>query len=108
MTSDTNEFGQEIGFPLDFTGPWLHPQSIKLTGRTCYLKRAAPAQRLGFQFEGIFRYCTHYKGRNRDTTWFAIIDADWPALKARFTEYLGPTNFDAQDHHKFRCAGSED
>jgi hypothetical protein len=39
----------------------------------------------------------HYKGRNRDTTWFAIIDADWPALKARFTEYLDPTNFDAQD-----------
>ena len=57
----------------------------------------APAQRLGFQFEGIFRYCTHYKGRNRDTTWFAIIDADWPALKARFTAYLDPTNFDAQD-----------
>ena len=55
------------------------------------------AQRLGFQFESIFCYCTHYKGRNRDTTWFAIIDADWPALKARFTEYLDPTNFDAQD-----------
>ncbi len=55
------------------------------------------AQRLGFQFEGIFRNCTHYKGRNRDTAWFAIIDSDWPALKARFTAYLDPTNFDAQD-----------
>jgi RimJ/RimL family protein N-acetyltransferase len=25
------------------------------------------AQRLGFQFEGIFRNCTHYKGHNQDT-----------------------------------------
>ena len=55
------------------------------------------AQRLGFQFEGIFRNCTHYKGRNRDTAWFAIIDSDWPALEARFTAYLDPTNFNAQD-----------
>jgi RimJ/RimL family protein N-acetyltransferase len=222
MTSHINEFGQAIGFPLDFTGPWPRPQGITFTGRTYYLKRAAPeharelfdcysldtsgknwtymptsparafaefeawflstclgddflfytvfdrdaraigiacylrinpsvgstevgwismsplmqrtvmsteamylmmrhvfddlgyrryewkcdslnaqsrvtAQRLGFQFEGIFRSCTHYKGRNRDTAWFAIIDSDWPALEARFTAYLDPTNFDAQD-----------
>jgi hypothetical protein len=39
----------------------------------------------------------HYKGRNRDTTWFAIIAADWPATKAPFTQYLDSTNFDAQE-----------
>lgn len=220
MTSHTNEFGQAIGFPLEFTGPWPRPQGITLPGCTCRLKRAAPeharglfdsfshdqsgqnwtymptspaldffefeawflstclgedllfytvfdrhereigiasylrinpnvgsielgwismsplmqrtvmsteamylmmshvfddlgyrryewkcdslnapscatAQRLGFQFEGIFRQCTHYKGRNRDTAWFAVIDTDWPTLKARFTAYLHSTNFDA-------------
>ncbi|MGB0797819.1 MAG: GNAT family N-acetyltransferase [Planktomarina sp.] len=54
----------------------------------------AAAQRLGFTFEGIFRQCTHYKGRNRDTAWLAIIDGDWPAQKARFQAYLDPDNFD--------------
>lgn len=55
----------------------------------------ATAQRLGFRFEGIFCQCTHYKGRNRDTAWFAVIDTDWPTFKVRFTTYLGPKNFDA-------------
>ncbi|MGI9521631.1 MAG: GNAT family N-acetyltransferase, partial [Hyphomicrobiaceae bacterium] len=36
------------------------------------------AERYGFNFEGIFRQATHYKGRNRDTAWFAITDSDWP------------------------------
>ncbi|NNF65386.1 MAG: GNAT family N-acetyltransferase, partial [Acidimicrobiia bacterium] len=34
----------------------------------------AAALRLGFQYEGTFRKATHYKGRNRDTAWYAIID----------------------------------
>ena len=52
------------------------------------------AERLGFQFEGIFRQATHYKGRNRDTAWFAVIDKDWPRLKAAFENWLAPENFD--------------
>ena len=36
------------------------------------------AERLGFTYEGIFRQSLVYKGRNRDTAWYAIIDADWP------------------------------
>ena len=47
MTSHTNEFGQAIGFPLEFTGPWPRPQGITLTGRTCHLKRAAPEHARG-------------------------------------------------------------
>ena len=56
----------------------------------------AAAQRLGFTFEGIFRQCTHYKGRNRDTAWFSILDHEWPARKALFEVWLDPANFDAQ------------
>jgi len=52
------------------------------------------AQRLGFSFEGIFRQATVYKGRSRDTAWYAAIDADWPALRAAFQAWLDPTNFD--------------
>ncbi len=52
------------------------------------------AARLGFRFEGVFRQATIYKGRNRDTAWFAITDDDWPALEAHFERWLDPGNFD--------------
>ena len=53
------------------------------------------AQRLGFSFEGIFRQATVYKGRNRDTAWYAAIDSEWPALSRAFDTWLDPGNFDA-------------
>lgn len=60
------------------------------------------AQRLGFSYEGIFRQATVVKGRNRDTAWFAAIDAEWPALKEAFEAWLSPSNFDAagQQHER--------
>jgi RimJ/RimL family protein N-acetyltransferase len=54
------------------------------------------AQRLGFTFEGIFRQASVYKGRNRDTAWYAIIDRDWPAIDAELRRWLAPENFDSQ------------
>ncbi|MBF0401045.1 MAG: GNAT family N-acetyltransferase [Magnetococcales bacterium] len=53
------------------------------------------AQRLGFRFEGIFRQAVVYKGRNRDTAWFSILDCEWPSLRAAFERWLAPDNFDA-------------
>jgi RimJ/RimL family protein N-acetyltransferase len=58
------------------------------------------AARLGFQFEGIFRQAVVYKGRNRDTAWFAIIDSDWPPLRAAFETWLAPENFDADGQQR--------
>jgi RimJ/RimL family protein N-acetyltransferase len=52
------------------------------------------ASRLGFTFEGTFRQATHYKGRNRDTAWYSIIDSEWPALDRAFTAWIDPENFD--------------
>lgn len=52
------------------------------------------AQRLGFQFEGIFRQATIYKGRNRDTAWFAMLDRDWPRMKQAFENWLAAENHD--------------
>ena len=52
------------------------------------------AQRLGFQYEGIFRQHMIYKGRSRDTAWFSILDGEWPAQKAAFDKYLSADNFD--------------
>jgi RimJ/RimL family protein N-acetyltransferase len=58
------------------------------------------ALRLGFTFEGIFRQATLYKGRNRDTAWYAIVDKDWPALKRAFQRWLDPQNFDADGRQR--------
>ena len=60
----------------------------------------AAAERLGFQYEGTFRQATAYKGRNRDTAWFAIIDKDWPAIRAEFDRWLDPANFDESGMQK--------
>lgn len=55
----------------------------------------AAAQRFGFTYEGIFRQAVVYKGRSRDTAWFSIIDSEWPAIDAAFTQWLAPENYDA-------------
>jgi RimJ/RimL family protein N-acetyltransferase len=54
----------------------------------------AAAQRLGLSYEGTFRQATVYKGRTRDTAWYAAIDDEWPALRAAFETWLAPGNFD--------------
>ncbi|MCU0648434.1 MAG: GNAT family N-acetyltransferase [Gemmatimonadaceae bacterium] len=53
------------------------------------------AVRYGFSFEGIFRQAVIVKGRNRDTSWYAMLDADWPGIRAAFEQWLAPENFDA-------------
>lgn len=53
------------------------------------------ADRYGFTFEGIFRQHLIVKGRNRDTAWYAITDAEWPRVSARWGRWLDPANFDA-------------
>ena len=58
-------------------------------------RRRTAAARLGFTFEGVFRQATTYKGRNRDTAWFSILDSEWPAQKEKFESWLKPSNFDA-------------
>ncbi|OZI51583.1 GNAT family N-acetyltransferase [Bordetella genomosp. 4] len=64
----------------------------------------AAALRMGFQFEGIFRQAVVYKGRNRDTAWFSIIDSEWPAVRSGFEQWLAPDNFDAQGHQRRRLS----
>lgn len=63
-------------------------------------KSRAAAARLGFTFEGVFRQCTMYKGRNRDTAWFSILDTEWPALKTAYQEWLDPSNFNDDGSQK--------
>jgi len=60
----------------------------------------AAAKRFGFTFEGIFRQHMWVKGANRDTAWFAMIDKDWPRIRAAYERWLEPANFDAAGHQR--------
>lgn len=58
------------------------------------------AERYGFSYEGVFRQAAIVKGRNRDTAWFAMIDAEWPQLLAAYDAWLDPENFDAKGRQR--------
>ena len=53
------------------------------------------AQRLGFSFDGLFKQAAVYKGRNRDTAWFSVLDTHWPAIQAEYERWLATENFSA-------------
>ena len=58
------------------------------------------AERLGFTFEGIFRQAIVYKGRNRDTAWYSIVDGEWPALERGYAAWFDAANFDAAGNQR--------
>lgn len=62
------------------------------------------ALRLGFTYEGLFRQAVVYKGRNRDTAWFSIVDREWPRLKQAYKAWLAPANFTEEGGQKVRLA----
>ena len=62
------------------------------------------AQRLGFTYEGTFRQDQINHGRNRNTAWWSIIDAEWPRLKQAYETWLSEDNFDSKGRQKQRLA----
>lgn len=64
------------------------------------VRSRAAAQRLGFSYEGVFRQATIYKGRNRDTAWYAVIDREWPELEGAFRRWLDASNFDGEGRQR--------
>jgi RimJ/RimL family protein N-acetyltransferase len=64
----------------------------------------AAAERLGFTYEGLFRQALVYKGRNRDTAWYSVIDGEWPALRAAFEQWLAADNFDERGRQRARLS----
>jgi len=72
----------------------------KCNERNAPSKRAA--RRFGFEYEGVFRQHMVAKGQNRDTAWYAMIDCDWPAIRASFERWLEPRNFDQRGRQKAR------
>ena len=55
---------------------------------TLNTRSRAAAERLGFRFEGVFRQHMIVKGRNRDTAWYAMLDREWPRVRANIERWL--------------------
>jgi hypothetical protein len=64
----------------------------------------AAAERLGFTFEGVFRNALVYKGRNRDTAWYSIVESEWLWLREVFQQWLADTNFDGAGRQRTRLS----
>ncbi len=64
------------------------------------LRSRRAAVRFGFSYEGVFRQADVVRGRNRDTAWFAAIDAEWPALRAAYAQWFDAANFDADGRQR--------
>jgi RimJ/RimL family protein N-acetyltransferase len=72
---------------------------------SCNLPSRAAATRFGFTYEGLFRQAIVNKGRNRDTSWFSIIDGDWTGgLRDAYLRWLSEENFDASGAQKQRLS----
>jgi RimJ/RimL family protein N-acetyltransferase len=64
------------------------------------------AARFGFTYEGTFRQHMIVKGQSRDTAWFAMLDGDWPRLRAEYDRWLDPANFGADGLQKTKLLAS--
>jgi RimJ/RimL family protein N-acetyltransferase len=125
MEPTRNDLGQPIGFPLPGWSPphlqrspaateamflmmrWASESGYRRYEWKCDALNAASraaAQRLGLSFEGVFRQAAVYTGRNRDTAWYAAIDAEWPALREAFLAWLDPSNFDGDGQQHTRLS----
>lgn len=60
----------------------------------------AAAERYGFVYEGCFRQDIIWRGKNRDTAWFSIIDKEWPQRRDAFRQWLDDGNFDPEGRQR--------
>jgi RimJ/RimL family protein N-acetyltransferase len=71
---------------------------------SCNEPSRVAADRLGFTYEGRHRNAMVYRGRNRDTDWYSITDAEWPRLRAAHEAWLDPSNFDESGQQRTRLS----
>ena len=67
--------------------------------------RQAAALRLGFAYEGTFRKHMIVKGQGRDTAWYAMLDDDWPRVRANIERWLAAGVSHARVHGVNRPGG---
>ncbi len=68
------------------------------------VKSRNAARRLGFRFEGVFYNHLIFKGKNRDTAWYSILDDEWPEVGAIIESWLREENFSADGKARLSLA----
>ncbi len=81
---------------MDYPMSQLHYRRLQWRCNSLNSRSRTAAQRLGFRFEGIFYNHLIFKGMNRDTAWYSILDDEWPEVRAKMQAWLDDSNFDAQ------------
>ena len=74
----------------------------------CNMRSRRAALRLGFSFEGVFRKHLVFKGKNRDTAWFSLLDEAFPRAEAAMREWLDspPGTFSLAERNRALIAES--
>jgi RimJ/RimL family protein N-acetyltransferase len=85
---------------LDYAMTNLRYRRMQWRCNALNAKSRAAARRLGFRYEGTFYNHLIFKGLNRDTAWYSILDDEWPDVKARLEAWLSFKNFGADGQAK--------
>ena len=88
---------QSLYLMLDYAMSELKYRRMQWRCNALNEKSRAAAKRLGFRFEGIFHNHLIYKGLNRDTAWYSILDDEWPEVKTTLEAWLDDSNFDSSE-----------
>lgn len=80
---------------MDYPMTQLNYRRLQWRCNSLNKRSRAAANRLGFRFEGIFYNNLIFKGMNRDTAWYSILDDEWPEVRAKLQAWLDASNFDA-------------
>ena len=79
---------------LDYAMTGLRYRRMQWRCNALNQKSRTAALRLGFKYEGIFYNHMIFKGKNRDTAWYSILDTDLPEVRRTITAWLDDGNFD--------------
>ncbi|MCJ1388434.1 hypothetical protein MMC18_001281 [Xylographa bjoerkii] len=94
--------GTEVPYLLSGLLFELNHRRLQWKTNSLNLQSRTAAERYGFVYEGTFRQDQINKGRNRDSSWYSIIDSEWPICKKAFEKWLEDGNFDEQQRQRSR------
>ena len=80
----------------------LNHRRLQWKTNSLNLQSRKAAERYGFVYEGTFRQHQINKGKNRDSSWYSIIDSEWPLCRKAFEKWLEDENFDEQQRQRSR------
>ena len=94
--------GTEVAYLLAGLMFDLNHRRLQWKTNSLNVQSKKAAERYGFVYEGTFRQHQINKGRNRDTSWYSIIDSEWPICGKAFEKWLDDGNFDEQQQQRSR------